>query len=178
MANKYIQKAVEISSRYTPEEREAIAVDIIRYVRERTLNGKGPGNKAWSGAAGKYSKEYMSSLNFRIGRKDKGKVNMKLSGDMLEAITLLNQRKGKIVYGLDEGDDNAGKAEGNIRGTYGNSSPIAGKARPFLDITEKELKQILSKYPLKDREASLERADAVLSSKAAAQILTSEDDDG
>jgi len=181
MANKWIQKEIEISTRYTEEERTAIAIDLVRYVRDRTLNGKGPGDKAWSGKAGSYSKAYADSLNFKIGRKSKGKVNLKLSGDMLEELSVLDQRRGKVKIGFEDGSDSAGKAEGNIRGTYGQASPISGRARPFLDLTAKEIAAILKKYPLKDKEAREEQTQAVLESKLASQVLiddvTSEDDE-
>lgn len=177
MANKWIQKTIQIPDVYSTEERQAIGLEIVRYIRERTLEGKGPGDKRWSGEAGKYSDAYVKSLNFRIGRKSKGKVNLKLEGDMLEAITILEQRKGKIKYGVDEGSDQAGKVEGNVRGTYGNSSPIPGKKRPFLDITQEELKKILSKYPVRDEVARTERTESILSSKLAAQIFEEEAQD-
>lgn len=172
MANKWIQKEIEIPTKYNEEERTAIALELVRYVRERTLSGKGPGDKSWSGKAGSYSKAYADSLDFKIGRKTKGKVSLKLSGDMLEEITLLDQRKGKVKIGFEDGSDQAGKAEGNIRGTYGQSSPISGKARPFLDLTPKEIAAILAKYPLKDKEARDEQTQTILSSKEAAATLT------
>lgn len=178
MANKWIQKEIEISTRYSKDERTAIGIDIVRYVRERTLSGKGPGDKAWSGKAGEYSKAYTDSLDFKIGRKNKGKVNLKLSGDMLEELTLLNEKSGKVKIGFDDSATSAGKAEGNIRGTYGNASPIAGKARPFLDLTSKEIASILSKYPLKDKEARQERTDTVLASKEGKPFVVDEGDDG
>lgn len=177
MANKWIQKEIVIPTRYNEEERTAIAVDIVRYVRDRTLSGKGPGDKAWSGKAGQYSKAYANSLDFKIGRKSKGKVNLKLSGDMLEELSVLNQSKGKVKIGFDEGSDSAGKAEGNIRGTYGNASPIPGKARPFLDLTQKEIAAILAKYPLKDREAREERTQTVLESKLASQVIIDDENE-
>lgn len=175
MANKWIQRTVEIPKDYSEDERTAIGLEIIRYIRERTLDGKGPGNKKWSGAAGKYSESYINSLNFRIGRKSKGNVNLKLEGDMLEAMTLISQRKGKIKFGYDEGSDQAGKVEGNVRGTYGNASPISGKARDFLEITEKELSTILAKYPINNEEKRQERTDTILTSKLAKDILDTGD---
>lgn len=178
MANKWIQKQIEIPTGYTEDERTAIGLEIVRYIRERTLEGKGPGNKSWSGKAGKYSESYIKSLNFRIGRKSKGKVNLKLSGDMLEAITLLDQKRGKIKYGVDEGDSEAGKIEGNVRGTYGNPDPISGKARPFLDLTKEEIQKILSRYPIDDDTRREKRTEAILTSKFASEVLEAVEEDG
>lgn len=171
MGREWTKRTVNVSQRYTEEDLAAIGVEIIRYIRERTLDGKGPGNKSWSGRAGSYSKAYKESLNFRIGRKS-GTVNLKLSGDMLEEMGVLEIQKGKIRYGIDSGSPEAGKAEGNIRGTYGQSSPISGKARDFLKLEDKEIESILAQFPLKDIEERQKATTRVLKSKEAAKTLS------
>lgn len=55
-------------------------------------------------------------------------------------------KPGEITIGYTKGTKQERKAEGNIQGTYGKPSPISGKARPFLDILKKDLKDIVVDY--------------------------------
>ena len=89
----------------------------------------------------KYEKAYEDSLDFKLAGK--GPVNLQLSGDMLAALKPLKMTKNWIEVGFDRGSEENAKADGNIRGTYGQKSPIPGKARDFLGITEEELIKIL-----------------------------------
>lgn len=93
----------------------------------------------------KYSDEYKKSLDFKIAGKSKA-VDLTLSGDMLGALTLLKDSPGKIVVGFERGSEENARADGNIRGTYGQDSPDPSKARDFLGVSKKELKHILSDY--------------------------------
>lgn len=154
---------VEIPKAYKPEERQAIAYEVLEYIKKRTLSGVDKEGKPFP----KYSKEYVNSLDFRIAGKSKGNVNLKLSGEMLNAMQVLATKSGAVQVGFDKSDkQNNGKAEGNILGTYGSSSPKPGKARDFLGITPSDLKNILAKYPLDDREESLQRAAIVNSTES------------
>jgi hypothetical protein len=107
-----------------------------------------------------YSKSYKESLDFKIGGKS-SKPNLTLSGDMLDSIELISQRSGNLLIGFENGTEENAKAEGNIKGTYGQKKPT-GKARDFLGITQKDLNAILDKYPLKDSEERTQRTRAVL----------------
>lgn len=89
-----------------------------------------------------YSKEYMKSLDFKIAGKSKS-VDLQLSGDMLAAIKALKTTRNWVEIGFEKGSEENARADGNIRGTYGKSSPIPGKARDFLGISEKELVKII-----------------------------------
>jgi hypothetical protein len=154
---------VELSKKYNEDELTAISQEIIDYVIKRTQEGKGIGSKPWSGNASVYSKAYENSLDFKIAGKKKGQVvNLTLSGDMLSLLDTLSVNKGKIVIGYPSGDSVNGKVEGNVKGTYGQKSPIPGKARNFMGITKTELREILSKYPLNDDEKRSDRTDQVL----------------
>jgi hypothetical protein len=167
MANKWTKTTINIPRVYTPVERVAIAQDVIDYIVERTKAGKGPGNKAWMGKSGEYSKAYQKSVEFRASGKSKN-VNLKLSGDMLDAIGIITDKAGAVTIGITD-DDQVGKAEGNIRGTYGKNTPIRGKSRPFLNLTNDELKKILQNYPLNDRVKSRAEAEAIVSTSDMAQ---------
>lgn len=174
MANKWTKTIVDLPKTYTPIERVAIAQDIVDYIVERTKAGKGPGNQKWSGSAGKYSAAYQKSFEFRASGKSKD-VNLKLSGDMLDAIGIISERAGKVTVGVTDSSQE-GKAEGNIRGTYGKASAIKGKARPFLELTDSELKKILKNYPVDDREKSKQEAkNVVRAGDVAKEFLDGED---
>jgi hypothetical protein len=153
---------VEVSNRYTAQEKRAIAQDIRDYIIERSRRGLGPGAKPWSGKAGEYSEEYKNSLEFRIGGKSPNRVDLTLSSEMLDSLRA-NLKSGKIQIDLEE--NVRGKAEGNIRGTYGKKSPIPGKQRNFLEMTNTELRNILANYPLRGpgsrerREETIEQAE-------------------
>lgn len=166
MPKNVVSTEIEISKKYTALERKAIARDVVDYLVKRTKQGHGEGNKPWSGKAGEYSESYRESLAFRQ-KRDKGKVNLTLSSDMLTALNVLKQTPGKIAIGLKMSDPEWGRAKGNILGTYGQNKPIPGKQRPFLNLTKTEIRAILSQYPLKDKET---REDAVRASQEAADI--------
>lgn len=139
----------KIPKKYSEEERVAIGLEIIDFIIDRTQKGKDKKGKDFSGPAGKYSKSYMKSFDYKMAGKGK-KVNLTLSGEMLNALTILETAEGEITIGIPEDDDfNNAKAEGNIKGTYGKSKPIPGKKRDFLGISSDDLKAITSKYPTK-----------------------------
>lgn len=162
MANKWTKTTLNLPKAYSPIERVAIAQDVVDYIVERTKAGKGPGNTKWSGKAAEYSEAYKKSVEFRASGKSKNNVTLRLSGDMLDAIGIISDKSGSITVGITD-EDQVGKAEGNIRGTYGKQSSIRGKARPFLSLTNDELKKILRNYPLTDRAESKAQAEAVVS---------------
>lgn len=151
------QFRVKIPDQYSAVEREAIAAEIISEVRQRTLKGKDfEGNNF-----PKYSKSYIDSVNFKAAGKSKGKINLTLSGDMLAFLDLQSNKPGEIVIGYEDGTTEAGKAEGNQIGSYGQPSGNPSKARKFLGITQEDLERILEKYPIDDRAERRSRAEAV-----------------
>lgn len=161
MSAKHQKFKISIPGAYTDDEREAIATEIMDHIRERTQDKHvdKDGNKFPS-----YSKSYANSLNFKNAGKSKGSVDLTLSGDMLAAMKLLQSQRGKIVIGYEAGSIENAKADGNIRGTYGQDKGDPKKARDFLGISKKELSDILKKYPVENTKA---RRKAVLESKAA-----------
>lgn len=168
-------KNIEINKKYNKEQREVIAQDIIDFIVKRSLKGKKPNGQNYP----KYSKEYVKSLDFKNAGKSKGKVNLRLSFEMLNSIVLRNERKGRLIIGMDKEDQrNIGKAEGNERGTYGQKSPIPGKARPFLDISNKDKKAILSKYPLNKKSTLAEAVAKAQAIAAAARKVAEEATEG
>jgi hypothetical protein len=147
----WIRTTIDINEELGPLERQAVATEVIDKIIERTRernidkNGrKLPG----------YSKSYRNSDDFKIAGKSAGSVDLTLTGDMLDSLKLLSHRKGKIVIGFDKDDTvNNGKAEGNIKGTYGQSKPIPGKQRDFLGLPKTEILSIESRYIPNSRNA-------------------------
>lgn len=158
MATKHQKFSLNLSG-YDEVEREAIALEVIDKIIKRTKQGLDKNGKEFSGKAGQYTKGYKNSKNYEIAGKS-SKVNLTLSGDMLDAIEILKNST-KVVIGYEKGSSENAKADGNIRGTYGQPSPNPSKARDFLGISEKELNQILKKYP-KGTDKSRERAQELL----------------
>lgn len=150
MATKkgYTQLELTVNPKYNKRERESIAQDVIDFMITRTLDGK----KSGGGKFAPYSKEYKDSDDFQLSGKSKSKVNLKLSFDMLSSMELVSTSKGKIKVGYKKDNPEEQKAEGNVRGTYGQKSPIQGKARDFLLLNNKEERSILKNYPLRGRD--------------------------
>lgn len=142
---------VSVPDGYESEERRAIGEEIIQQIIERSKSGKDKNGIDFP----KYSKSYMDSFDFKLAGKGK-KPNLTLSGEMLNALTVLDTGSGEITIGYREADKfNNDKAEGNIKGSYGGE-PQASKARDFLGVSDSELSSILTKYPVpEDRSLGL-----------------------
>jgi hypothetical protein len=139
MAAKWQKFKVDLTGLGLDEDQRAEVADlVIERIVERTTQGKDKDGKRFAG----YSKAYKDSLDFKVAGKS-GKVDLQLSGDMLAAIKALDVTRRSITIGFEPDSDENAKADGNIRGTYGDSNPIPGKARDFLGITERELAKII-----------------------------------
>jgi hypothetical protein len=153
---------INVSKRYTEDERLAIAYEVLEYIRDRSAKGLGPDRQKWNG---KYSPGYTKSLDFRIAGKSKGKINQTLSGDMLTELELVDHDDGKIVVGYSSSNDQQGKAEGNIIGSYGKSTGSRTLARDFIKLSKDEIKNILSKFPIDNDKKREKNVQARLNSK-------------
>jgi len=133
---KWAHTWIEIPKKFGPNERRAIAQDIIDYIQERTDRGRSVNNLPFR----KYSKSYSQSLDFEIAGKSRGNPNLQLTGDMLVALEHLSDRPGSIHLGYQNGTDENEKA-------WWNDSTEGQVRRHFLGISQKDLKsQILSRY--------------------------------
>jgi len=161
---------VSIPKRYTPDERRAIAQEIVEMIRKRTADGKDRRSNPFPN----YSLAYRQSLDFKNAGKSASAVNLTLSGDMLGALDVLSEKPGAVMIGFQNGTEENARADGNIRGTYGQPSPIPGKRRDFLGLTQAELKMILARYPVNDDEARQERTQTVLEAGATGSGISEE----
>lgn len=130
---------VDIPTNLKPDQRRELADLVIEHIFDRTNRGLDKNGKRFPG----YSKEYVASLDFKVGGKSKSKVDLQLSGDMLAAMKLISHSSGKLLIGFDNGTLENDKAEGNILGTYGQPSPIPGKQRDFLGIQRRKLAELI-----------------------------------
>ena len=165
------QKAViKIPKAYGPLERRAIADKIIDKIIKRTQSGEDINNKKFNSDSS-YSKAYKNSKEFSIGGKT-SKIDLTLSGEMLNALEPLRSRSGSITVGIPKDDKrNNDKAEGNQKGTYGNKRPVT-KPRKFIGLSQNDLDSILKKFPV---ESSLEKAARLVAARQAARALAEGD---
>ena len=119
------------------KKREAIGLEIIAYIQERTAQDQVDKNGK---KLASYTKEYAEKKGV-----SRGDVDLMDTGDMLMSLTLLTHRSGSITIGYPAGDPINGKVEGNRLGTYGQQTPIPGKARDFLGLTDEELVDIFAR---------------------------------
>lgn len=148
MMAKWVHNKIELPDDLSAKDRRAVGKELLEFIRKRTASGRGKG----SGTFPKYSKEYTQSLDFRNARKSAGKVNLKLSGDMMAALDVLSHKKGQLIYGFKNKTEENDRAEGNILGSYGGS-PNASKVRDFMGLDKNEVNAIveLSKSGILDR---------------------------
>lgn len=123
--------------------KEAIGGAIIERIRSRTQAGQGVSFSA--GGSGRpvklkapYSKEYADSLDFKAFGKSRGKVDMKLTGDMLGLMDVIQIEGNKITIGWNDSTENA-KA-------YNHSVGDTVPRRPFFGVSKKELKEIKDEF--------------------------------
>lgn len=140
MATKHQKVEFKIPEDLTPSQRRDLADLIVERIVARTqLENVDKRGKPFP----KYSPEYVKSLDFKLGGKTAGEVNLTLSGDMLAALKPLKIRPDAIVVGFEKGSEENGKADGNIRGTYGKPKPI-GPKRDFLGLKPEELRKLIA----------------------------------
>lgn len=104
---------------------------IIDYMDTRVEDGLGLGRKKLKSP---YSKDYSESLNFKAAGKSKGHVNMRLSGDMMASVDILETIGSKVTIGI-EGDQ-APKA---FNHQTGDTLP----KREFFGVTKDEIKKYI-----------------------------------
>lgn len=132
------------------DTREEIADDVIEFILRRTERGLDKNNKPFK----RYSDSYAESKEFQIAGKSKNNVNLKLSGDMLTELEIINiQTPGFITIGYQSGEENdkAAWQRNNLQPNF--------PKRDFLGITEKDLKKILDRYSFRLESQKLEDRD-------------------
>lgn len=137
---KWVRTRIDLPDGLRPSEREAILTDVVQFIRDRTAKGLDKDGKPFK----KYTQGYIQSLDFKNAGKSKGRVNLKLSGDMMAALDVISHGPGSGLIGFAAGTPENDRAEGNILGSYGRD-PDPSKARDFLGISDKDLQRIIQK---------------------------------
>jgi len=158
LSAKWQRVRIDIPSGYSKQEREAISIEVLDFIRDRSAKGLDKRNRSFPG----YSESYKKSVEFKIAGKSASRVDLTLTGDTLAAMDKISDRRGTLLLGYENRTEDNAIADGNIRGTYGQPQPITGKKRDFLGITKKDLRKILRNFPLRNKRERLERAALVL----------------
>jgi hypothetical protein len=120
-----------IDPAYDFQERKAIAKTAVNYIVERTRDNKGIGGKS----LGKYSKNYIKTADFEIAKAGETKVNLTLTGDMLDNLSIIDASiAGRIVIGYPDGSDSD------------KSIWMEEKGYSFLGLEQDEIDSILSNF--------------------------------
>jgi hypothetical protein len=139
--------------------RQAVGQDILDIINKRTAD-----NKSWDGKQFRnYSELYSESLEFQAAGKSKTDPNLKLTGDMLGLMDIIEEDKATITIGWRESEE-AQKAHGHISGNI-------GVKRDFLGISEKEVRTIKERWEDAIREATAETGPARESVTTLGQII-------
>lgn len=123
-----------------------IGNDIVDYITKRSAAGRGIGG---SKLRSPYSKEYLNSEEAKIYGKKPAPINMRLSGDMISSMDVIDFDGTTLVVGI-EGEE-AAKAHGHMTGKNGT---VPNMKREFFGLTSSELKKITDNYS--DRISALE----------------------
>lgn len=129
----WMKTKVSISPSFKPKDRVAISDAIIEYIKNRTMDGVDKNLEKFAN----YKPSYAAFKGVGVGD-----VDLVFSGDMLSDLRLLSHRNGELTIGFENGSKSNGKAEGNIKGTYGQPRPVQ-QPRDFLGITDVEVESLL-----------------------------------
>ena len=129
MAEAQQSKVILIPEGFTASQRERIGEDIIAKIKRRTAEGLDVNNSPFAA----YSPEYDKT----------GTVNLRVSGDMLEGLTVLSTGDGfiRIGFASSASNDKAAYIQ-QPRGKKVGRQPI----RTFVGISQQDLNIILQRY--------------------------------
>ena len=139
VAKTNVQTVFNIPSSWDASQRDYAAQLIIEKIQANTTKGLDKNGNAFP----KYSSEYKHSIDFHNADKS-NRVDLQLTGDMLNSIEVIQSIPGKLVIGYPTGSKMAGQVEGNQIGSYGNK-PNENHARPFLGLPKEQLDLIIAK---------------------------------
>lgn len=154
----HVYTEIELPEGYTGATAREIGEELINFVIDRSKNGKGKDGKSFP----KYSKAYINSVEFELAGKSADEIDLTLSSETLDSMTVLEATGKRVKIGFEEGDSrNNGVAEGNIIGSYGQSSGNSKKARNFLDLSSKEVSRILDQFPVEKQKEDVASRKAI-----------------
>ena len=122
--------------------KESVGQAIIDAIRDQAAESRDRKGKKYANRAGRYSKEYIASDEFKAAGKD-STVDLKLTGDMLGLMDVVLTSRNTITIGWSESDE-AAKAHGHILG----SDPGPKVKRDFFGLPEDKYESIASGFSL------------------------------
>ena len=145
--------------------KEGIAEALIQKMRDRVeKDGLGVGDSGkFVRLKAPYSDEYSDSLDFKAYGKSKNRVNMRLTGAMLDAIDVLDVDGDVVKIGIDDPVE-AAKAFNHM---VGDTVP----RRPFFGLNKTEISEVLSRFERAGRAAERNDSRLVSLSVAAGSLL-------
>ncbi len=114
--------------------KQVIGQALIDRIIQRTESNK----SVTGGQLKKYSKEYIESDDFKAFDKSAGDVNMKLTGDMLSTLDIVDSSGSKIKLGWDDATQNAKAYNHNV----GDTVP----KRAFFGVTKQDLESVRKEF--------------------------------
>ena len=153
---------VSVPSSFDLRQRNNVGRDVVALVRSRTRKGLSINNVPFS-ILKPYSKEYVKSLDFKNAGKT-SKVDLTLTGEMLNLLTVLGTGSGWVKIGFDDRDENNKASWNRIHG------------RRFMGIADSDLRVIIDRYSRDDANLISDVSRAVGEEMAIA-LLRSEDGD-
>lgn len=141
-----LKTTIKIPSGLSSSRKEELAMALLSAIQFNAKSGYDKDGNRFV----KYNKDYAEEKG--VGVRD---VDLTLSGEMLDALKILKIGPDYVDVGYDGRTKVSGKAEGNILGSYGRT-PNPEKARDFLGLPEKAIKEILKGFELTEEERSVQ----------------------
>ena len=126
-----------ISPNFDFDTRRAIGQSLIDYIRRRAKAGRGANNQPMGGPDGdnRYSPNYTKTPEFKAAGKSKGRVNMTLTGDLLDDLVILDASvAGRIEIGPEQ-------TENKNKATW-----LREKGYDFLTLTQDEVNTVVRRF--------------------------------
>lgn len=154
---------INVPQELSSVQRQAIGLDVIQFIIERTKNGLDINNNPFA----EYKQSYKNTLDYKIGHAASDKVNLTLSGEMLGTIRIISHGTGFIKLGFE--DSEAAKKAQWVSSPTGQK---AGKQSPrrFFGISQKDLNKIINTYKSNERALATAQTKEV-ADKATRKIL-------
>jgi hypothetical protein len=124
---------IEIPNDLDSTDRLKLGRAVVNHILERTANNTDVNGKRFAN----YSKAYANSLEFKIAGKSKNDPNLRLQGDMLDSLGILEHGPGYVTVGYSAGSQENNKAAWAAASDNGPS-------RRFLGIQEADLEILIA----------------------------------
>lgn len=125
------------------ELRDLLARDLLRTIKKRTEDGLDKNDANFV----PYSSSYKKSNDFKLAGKSSSHVNLRLLGEMMGNLKVLNTTETAIVFGFSSAQERA-KAHGHITGHNGEVSKKGHHypVRDFLGLPSDVVQSLFKKY--------------------------------